>query len=182
MLKRKAFSPWLRMKVLFVLPAIVVAVIVISCISPKEEFPYPVRIGLNDVDQYKISDFGKRTTILFYYKPDNATFSSSYYQGPINGMPNPVEAFLSSKSEREELLAGFQLTEADIDSVQIYFPGEDPFYDPSGENGVLEIHAAPHITKISLYKEDIYPHHKVDTLTYETNTYKGYMSADSTAR
>ena len=181
MLKRKAFSPWLRMKVLFVLPAIVVAVIVISCISPKEEFPYPVRIGLNDVDHYKISDFGKRTTILFYYKHDNATTSLSC-QGSMFGMPNPVEAFLSSKSEREELLVGFQLTEADIDSVQIYFPGEFPFYDPSGENGVLEIHAAPHITKISHYKEDIYSHHKVDTLTYETNTYKGYMSADSTAR
>lgn len=184
MLKRKCFSPWTRAKVLFVLPSVLIAVIAISCISPKEEFPYPVRIGLNDVEHYNISDFGKRTTILFYYRNYNnkgkgKAMSSRYCQGPWNGMPNPVEAFLSSKSSREELLAGFQLTEADIDSVQIYFPGEFPFYDPSGENGVLEIHAAPHVTKILSYKEHIYPRLKTDTLTHASQSHKGRMSADA---
>lgn len=148
MLKRKAFSPWLRMKVLFVLPAIVVAVIVISCISPKEEFPYPVRIGLNDVDLYKISDFGKRTTIHIVFDR-----GSMFNKGSMRGMPNPVEAFLSGKSEREELLAGFQLTEADIDSVQIYFPGECPFYDRESENGVLRIFTKRYIKHVISYNE-----------------------------
>lgn len=177
MLKCKCCSPWIRMKVLWVLPSVLIATVVISCISP-EEFPYPVRIGLNDVEHYNIADFGTGTSIIFRYKRGEY-FCSHQCQGPMNGMPNPVEAFLSSKSSREELLAGFQLTEADIDSVQIYFPGEHHFHHHFGEHGVLEIYAAPHVTQILGYNEHIYPISIPDTLPDASQSHESNMSASA---
>lgn len=154
MMKRKT-SPWARMKALFVLPVAFAAVVVISCTSPKEK-SYPIRIGKNDVKEYSISDFGKHPAVMITYEHSNEAIRKRSQTVTMQGnySSHGLEAFLNGGDERREFLAGCNVTEADIDSVRIFFPGETDLCGNIGDNGVLVIYLNRYIKGLQSYKEN----------------------------
>lgn len=154
MMKNKVVSPWKRTKILIVLPALIVAVAIIAYITPTEQ-PYPIRIGKYDVKEYNISDFGKypAVKIIGFSKG----ISSTKHQDITNqgvSVSHAVETFLRGGAERASLLAGFCLTEEDIDSVRIYFPGESDLCGNIGDNGILAIYLKRYVKGLRNYKKE----------------------------
>lgn len=142
MMMKRQTSPWARMKALFVLPVAFVAVAVISCTSPKEQGPYPVRIGKNDVKHYDISDFGKYPEVKIICERDGLMGSQSYSASKAGAeIAQGIADFLKGEG-RDEFLANFNLTEADIDSVRMFFPGESDLCGNIGNNGVMAIYVS----------------------------------------
>ena len=154
MMKRKT-SPWARMKALLVLPVAFAAVVVISCTSPKEK-SYPIRIGKNDVKEYSISDFGQHPAVMITYEHSNKAIRKRSQTVTMQGnySSHGLAAFLNGGDERIEFLAGCNVTEADIDSVRIFFPGETELCGNIGDNGVLVIYLNRYIKGLQSYKED----------------------------
>ena len=142
MMMKRQTSPWARMKALFVLPVAFVAVAVISCTSPKEQGPYPVRIGKNDVKHYDISDFGKYPEVKIICERDGLMGNQSYSASKAGAeIAQGIADFLKGEG-RDEFLANFNLTEADIDSVRMFFPGESDLCGNIGNNGVMAIYVS----------------------------------------
>lgn len=142
MMMKRQTSPWARMKALFVFPVAFVAVAVISCTSPKEQGPYPVRIGKNDVKHYDISDFGKYPEVKIICERDGLMGSQSYSASKAGAeIAQGIADFLKGEG-RDEFLANFNLTEADIDSVRMFFPGESDLCGNIGNNGVMAIYVS----------------------------------------
>ena len=142
MMMKKQTSPWALLKALYVLPVALVAVSVISCTSPKEKAPY-LKVGLNDVKEYNISDFGKDPALRIIAKSNSLGFKKEITivdQGA--SIPNPIETFLKGNPARENLLAEFGLKEEDIDSVRIFFPGESDMCGNIGDNGIIAIYTS----------------------------------------
>ena len=154
MMKNKVISPWKRTKILIVLPALIVAVAIIAYITPSEQ-PYPIRIGKYDVKEYNISDFGKypAVKIIGFSK---GIFSTKHQDITNQGVlvSHAVEAFLRGGAERASFLGGFCLTEEDIDSVRIYFPGESDLCGNIGDNGILAIYLKRPIRGLRNYKQE----------------------------
>ena len=138
MMTKKHTSRWALLKALYMLPVALATVAIISCASPREnKATYPIRIGLNDVEQYSINDFGEEPTITIDYQRGSTGYKAHLFQK--DEYPNPIELFLKGGAEREKLLERFCLTEADVDSVVILFPGEKHFYHKDMENGHIII-------------------------------------------
>lgn len=149
MMKNKVVSPWKRTKILIVLPALIVAVAIIAYITPTEQ-PYPIRIGKYDVKEYNISDFGKYPAVkIIGFTEDHQDITNYDFLEH-----RAVEAFLSGGAKRASLLAGFCLTEEDIDSVRIYFPGESDLCGDIGDNGILAIYLKRPIRGLRNYKQE----------------------------
>ena len=154
MMKNKVVSPWKRTKILIVLPALIVAVAIIAYITPTEQ-PYPIRIGKYDVKEYNISDFGKypAVKIIGFSK---GIFSTKHQDITNQGVlvSHAVEAFLRGGAERASFLGGFCLTEEDIDSVRVYFPGESDLCGNIGDNGILAIYLKRYVKGLRNYKKE----------------------------
>ena len=154
MMKNKVVSPWKRTKILIVLPALIVAVAIIAYITPTEQ-PYPIRIGKYDVKEYNISDFGKypAVKIIGFSK---GIFSTKHQDITNQGVlvSHAVETFLRGGAERASFLGGFCLTEEDIDSVRIYFPGESDLCGNIGDNGILAIYLKRYVKGLRNYKKE----------------------------
>ena len=154
MMKNKVVSPWKRTKILFVLPALIVAAAIIAYITHTEQH-YPIRIGKYDVKEYNISDFGKYPAVKII------GFSKGIFSTKHQDITNQnvlvshaVETFLRGGAERASLLAGFCLTEEDIDSVRIYFPGESDLCGNIGDNGILAIYLKRYVKGLRNYKKE----------------------------
>ena len=148
MMKNKVVSPWKRTKILIVLPALIVAVAIIAYITPTEQ-PYPIRIGKYDVKEYNISDFGKYPAVkIIGFTEDHQDITNDDFLEH-----RAVEAFLSGGAERASFLGGFCLTEEDIDSVRIYFPGESDLCGNIGDNGILAIYLKRYVKGLRNYKK-----------------------------
>lgn len=154
MMKNKVVSPWKRTKILIVLPALIVAAAIIAYITPINS-PYPIRIGKYDVKEYNISDFGKypAVKIIGFSK---GIFSTKHQDITSQGVlvSHAVEAFLRGGAERASFLGGFCLTEEDIDSVRIYFPGESDLCGNIGDNGILAIYLKRYVKGLRNYKKE----------------------------
>ena len=149
MMKNKVVSPWKRTKILIVLPALIVAVAIIAYITPTEQ-PYPIRIGKYDVKEYNISDFGKYPAVkIIGFTEDHLDITNDDFLEH-----RAVEAFLSGGAERASFLGGFCLTEEDIDSVRIYFPGESDLCGNIGDNGILAIYLKRYVKGLRNYKKE----------------------------
>ena len=150
MMKNKVVSPWKRTKILIVLPALIVAVAIIAYITPTEQ-PYPIRIGKYDVKEYNISDFGKYPAVkIIGFTEDHQDITNDDFLEH-----RAVEAFLSGGAKRASLLAGFCLTEEDIDSVRIYFPGESDLCGDIGDDReILAIYLKRPIRGLRNYKKE----------------------------
>lgn len=143
MMMKRQTNPWARMKALFVLPVAFVAVAVISCTSPKEKGSYPIRIGKNDVKHYNISDFGKYPEVKIICERDGLMSNQKYSASKAGAdITRGIADFLKGE-RKDEFLANFNLTEADIDSVRMFFPGESDLCGNIGNNGVMAIYVSP---------------------------------------
>ena len=148
MMMKKQTSPWALLKALYVLPVAFAAVAVISCTSPKEKASYPIRIGKNDVTEYNISDFGPHPAVMITRKQARKAQTVTM-QGVDTS--HALEAFLNGGDERIEFLAGCNVTEADIDSVRVFFPGETNLCGNIGDNGVLVIYLKRYVEGLQCY-------------------------------
>lgn len=148
MMMKKQTSPWALLKALYVLPVAFAAVTIISCISPKEKASYPIRIGKNDVTEYNISDFGPHPAVMITRK--QARKAQTVTMQGID-TSHALEAFLNGGDERIEFLAGCNVTEADIDSVRVFFPGETNLCGNIGDNGVLVIYLKRYVEGLQCY-------------------------------
>ena len=148
MMMKKQTSPWALLKALYVLPVAFAAVAVISCTSPKEKASYPIRIGKNDVTEYNISDFGPHPAVMITRK--QARKAQTVTMQGID-TSHALEAFLNGGDERIEFLAGCNVTEADIDSVRVFFPGETNLCGNIGDNGVLVIYLKRYVEGLQCY-------------------------------
>lgn len=157
MMMKKQTSPWARMKALFVIPVAFAAVALISCTSPKEK-SYPIRIGRNNVTEYNISDFGPHPAVMIT-KQHNGRGNGQSQKVTMQGVyvSHALEAFLNGGDERKEFLAGCNVTEADIDSVRIFFPGESDLCGNIGDNGILAIYLKRYVKGLQSYKENKKP-------------------------
>ena len=156
MMMKKQTSPWALLKALYVLPVTFAAVAVISCTSPKEKKDPYLKIGLNDVKEYNISDFGKYPEVKIIGKSNIRGHKTGRIIGASGvNMPNPIEAYLKGNPDRATLLAGFGLTEENIDSVRIFFPGESDMCGNIGDNGILAIYVSSHLEEIHSYDRDM---------------------------
>ena len=149
MMKNKVVSPWKRTKILIVLPALIVAAAIIAYITPTEQ-PYPIRIGKYDVKEYNIGDFSESPAVkIIGFTEDHQDITNDDFLEH-----RAVEAFLSGGAKRASLLAGFCLTEEDIDSVRIYFPGESDLCGDIGDNGILAIYLKRYVKGLRNYKKE----------------------------
>ena len=100
---------------------------------------YPVRIGRNDVKEYDISDFGKDHRVRIEFNHGIWRRSQCItVQGGLN--THAIASFLNEGEERKRFLAGFNVIEADIDSVRIFFPNEIDFKGEAYDCARLEIY------------------------------------------
>lgn len=117
---------------------------------------YPVRIGRDDVKEYSISDFGdgRNHQVKIEYNHGIWRRSQSVM---VQGGPNihAIASFLNEGEERKKFLAGFNVIEADIDSVRIFFPGEMNFKGEIYDCGRLEIY-------LKRYVRDLCSNHSID--------------------
>ena len=150
MMKNKLVSPWKRTKILFVLPALIVAAAIIAYITHTEQH-YPIRIGKYDVKEYNISDFSESPAVkIIGFTEDHQDITNDDFLEH-----RAVEAFLSGGAKRASLLAGFCLTEEDIDSVRIYFPGESDLCGDIGDDReILAIYLKRPIRGLRNYKQE----------------------------
>ena len=131
------------MKALFVLPVAFAALTIVSCNSPRENGLYPIRIGKHDVEHYSISDFGKYPEVMIICERDGLFGNQSYSMSKAGEeIAQGIRAFLKGEG-RTEFLDIFNLAEADIDSVRMFFPGETDLCGNIGNNGVMAIYASP---------------------------------------
>ena len=128
MMMKKQTSPWALLKALYVLPVAFIAVAVISCTSPREK---------KNKDVPMVAVIGADGSKVW-----NA------------GLPfNPVEAF---NNDRAAFLAGFSLTERDLDSIRVLQPEEaEKKFGKEGKNGALIFYVPARITELHSYDKDL---------------------------
>lgn len=143
-MKRKK-NLWSFVMALLMLP-------VTSCVSPNEE-SYPIRVGRDDVKEYSISDLRKDPEVRIEYNRGKWRRSQAVgCQG--SHVSHAIEAFLNGGKDREELLAGFHLTGADIDSVRIFFPGETDFEGNTYSHSRLIIYLKRYVKGLQSYSRE----------------------------